>query len=497
LSDAGRENRFRIALGCILALAAAVRFAHLGGASLWLDEIFQSYLVHAPAPVFWKALRLDAVHPPGDYLIDRAIEIFHPGDTAKKIPVVLWGVASIAALGALLRRRGGPRVGLLTAALLAAAPFHVRYSQEYRPYALGTFLACLSLWLLDRALERPTAIRRAAALAAMLATAYTLYVAVVAVAVGALSLAGTDAFSAESPRRSNARSTLRLVPGAAAILGILYLPWWGVVRTASARAVARPPRWIDPERWRLLLAFFTVSYKQEGWSFGSRSLYGIVFAVTLLLLAAGAVACLRRPALRFVPLWAFGGIAIMEGMRSISPAFGAFRYSLPSGIALGGVAAAGIDALAAGRRRFLAAAVFSIIVLFQAIALAAYYRNGRYDWSRMVAFLRDRPAAETIYTSAHNPQYCLAYYLCGPGWLTDGNRCGRKLVNLEGATAPLDAARSSGSRAWLVLDGMPASEGPRAWAARLPAIPFPEAEGCLLKAVGDFPRPGASPETPR
>jgi len=60
-------------------------------------------------------------------------------------------------------------------------------------------------------------------------------------------------------------------------------------------------------------------------------------------------------------------------------------------------------------------------------------------------------------------------------------------VNLEGATAPLDAARNSGAGAWLVLDGMPASEGPRAWAARLPAIPFPEAECCVLKAVGGPP----------
>lgn len=497
MSDAGRESRFRIALGCILALAAAVRLAHLGGASLWLDEIFQSYLVHAPAKVFWKALRFDAVHPPGDYLVGRAVEIFHPGDMAKKIPAVLWGVASIGALAALLRRRGGPRAGLWTAALLAAAPFHVRYSQEYRPYALGTFLACLSLWLLDRALERPTAARRAATLAAMLATAYTLYVAVVAVAVGALALAGTDAFSGVGPRRANARSTLRLAPVAAAILGVLYLPWWSVVRTASARAVARPARGIDPERWRLLLAFFTVSYKQEGWSFGSRPLYGIVFALTLVLIAAGTVVCFRRPSLRFVPLWALGGMAVMEGLRAVSPAFGAFRYSLASGIALAGVAAAGLDELWVRRRPVLAATVLAVIVLFQASALASYYRNGRYDWSRIVAFLRARPPAETIYTSAHNPQYCLAYYLCGPEWLTDGNRCGRPLVNLEGATAPLDAARSSGRRSWLVLDGMPASERPRAWAASLPAIPFPEAEGCVLKAVGDAPRTAPPREQPR
>jgi hypothetical protein len=227
-----------------------------------------------------------------------------------------------------------------------------------------------------------------------------------------------------------------------------------------------------------------VSYKPEGWSFGYRPLYAAVLAITLLLLAAGTVACLRRPALRFAPLWAFGGMAAMEGMRALSPAFGPFRYSLPSGIALAGVIAAAIDGMLVRRRPLLAAAAFSAVFLFQARALAAYYENGRYDWSRLVAFLRSRPTAETIYTSAHNPQYCLAYYLCGPEWLTDGKRCGRDIENLEGTTAPLDAQRTAGGRAWLVLDGMPASEGPREWARDLPAALFPEAEGSVLKALG-------------
>jgi hypothetical protein len=251
---------------------------------------------------------------------------------------------------------------------------------------------------------------------------------------------------------------------------------------------AHPARRVDLERWRLLFAFFTVSPKQEGWAFGYKPLYGAVFAMMLVLIAAGTIACLRRPALRFVPLWALGGLAAMEGMRVLSPAFGPFRYSLPSGIALAGVAAAGIDALLARRRVFWAAAATAIVVLFQGYALASYYRNGRYDWSRLVAFLRSRPASETIYTSAHNPEYCLAYYLCGPEWLTDGKRCGREIVNLEGATAPLDAQRAADGGAWLVLDGMPASEGPRAWARDLPAALFPEAEGSILKAVGPSSR---------
>jgi hypothetical protein len=247
---------------------------------------------------------------------------------------------------------------------------------------------------------------------------------------------------------------------------------------------AHPALRIDLERWRLLFAFFTVSPRQVGWSFGYKPLYGAVFAIALALIASGTIVCLRRPALRFVPLWAFGGLAVMEGLRALSPAFGPFRYSLPSGIALAGVAAAGIDEMLARRRPLLAASAVFIIVLFQAFALRAYYRNGRYDWTRLVVFLRSQPPAETIYTSAHNPQYCLAYYLCGPGWWSDGRRCGREIRNLEGDTAPLDAQRAAGGRAWLVLDGMPASDGPRAWAEDLPGTLFPEAEGAVLKAVG-------------
>ena len=484
MSDAQTERNYRIALGSVLGLAAAFRLWHLGSVTLWIDEIFQSSLVYAPFRTFWAALRHDAAHPPLDYLVGRLVQAFHPTDPVRKVPDVLWGVGSIAALAELVRRRGGRRLALLTAAFLAAAPFHVRYSQEYRPYALGTLLAAVTLGLVDRVLDRPTAGRSAASLLAALATAYTLYVAAIAVAVGAAALVATDAFSSETTRRANAREVRRSAPAALAVLALLYLPWLSVVRTAAARTTFHAERVFDPKRWRLLLAFFTVSPSPEGWSFGPKPLYAAAFLLALLLLAAGTVACSRRPALRFLPLCAFGGIASIEALRTVSPHFAPFRCALPSAIALAGVAASGVEALFSRGRRILAIAVLSAVLLFQGRALESYYRSGRYDWSRLLAVLRASPSSEPIYTSAHNPQYCIAYYLCGPAWLTDGHRCGRPLVNLEGGVTALDEAKSRGESAWLVLDGAPASAAPRAWAASLPELSFPEAEGCVLKRIG-------------
>src|SRR5206468_5787020 len=101
-----------------------------------LDEILQGYMIQGDWKSFWGSLRFDAVHPPLDYLIARGVEVFVPANWARKLPAVFWGVGTVAFLGALVTRRVGQAAGLLTALLLALAPFHVHYSQEFRPYSL-------------------------------------------------------------------------------------------------------------------------------------------------------------------------------------------------------------------------------------------------------------------------------------------------------------------------------------------------------------------------
>ncbi len=112
--------------------------------------MLQTYWIHGSWSFLWQALTFDAFHPPLDYVLGRLLEPLGPSDPIRKLLPVLWGTAGIAAFGRLLARRAGETAGLVGAALLAFSPYHVRYSQELRPYALGLLLLTASLLLLDR-----------------------------------------------------------------------------------------------------------------------------------------------------------------------------------------------------------------------------------------------------------------------------------------------------------------------------------------------------------
>ena len=71
-----------------------------------------------------------------------------------RLPPLLAGLGSLAALALFLRRVGAPRAGLIAAAFLALHPWHVRFSVEARGYSLMLLFLILSLWALVNALER-------------------------------------------------------------------------------------------------------------------------------------------------------------------------------------------------------------------------------------------------------------------------------------------------------------------------------------------------------
>ena len=70
---------------------------------------------------FWASIRYDAGHPPLDYVLARAWEGLHPADWFRKIPVVLYGTATVGMYGALIGRRAGTAAGLVSAVFLAFA----------------------------------------------------------------------------------------------------------------------------------------------------------------------------------------------------------------------------------------------------------------------------------------------------------------------------------------------------------------------------------------
>ena len=117
-----------------------MRLCRLDHFSYNLDESLQTYWIHGSWSFLWQALTFDAFHPPLDYVLGRILEPLGPSDPIRKLLPVLWGTVGIAVFGRFLARRAGETAGLVGAALLAFSPYHVRYSQELRPYALGLLL---------------------------------------------------------------------------------------------------------------------------------------------------------------------------------------------------------------------------------------------------------------------------------------------------------------------------------------------------------------------
>ena len=89
----------------------------------------------------------------------------------RSLPALL-GVATVPLLYAAGRRLTDGTTALMAALLLAVSPFHVRYGQESRMYALMTLLAagallCLAVWLAD---SRAGSVQRRAAMGGLAVT---------------------------------------------------------------------------------------------------------------------------------------------------------------------------------------------------------------------------------------------------------------------------------------------------------------------------------------
>jgi hypothetical protein len=481
-----REFRILAAAG-LLGAAAAVRLFRLDHFSYGLDEILQAFWISGDWRFFWKSLTFDAFHPPLDYLLDRIVEPLSPADWARKLLPVVWGLGTIVAVGLLVGCRAGRTAGWTAALLLAFAPFHVRYSQELRPYSLGLFLLALSLYLLDRYLEKPRAGRLAALWLACLATAYTLYLAAVVLAIAAAAMLAEDSFSADPGRRRAARRFLLWSPVFGAALFVAYLPWWPVVLEAARRPVPVPHPPMTWERMGRLLSFFSFA-PDDGYPLGWRG------PLYLLLVALGFRIAFKKPGLRFLVVWPLLGYVVIEMLGRLHPHWYVSRRYLPVGLAFPTLAALPIAALASKPRlRPVAVIPLAAVLFFDLRSLAVYFREGRADWRTLTDYLRrESPPHERVFTENQYKQLCTAYYLVGPRWAFEGGKRGREVLNLDGEVVRLTWSWRPGERAWLVAGG-PGMPYPdlRRWADPFPAISFPKAEGSVLRRLDAERRDGA------
>ena len=470
-ADRSTARLFRILLWSTVLLALLIRLYRLDRFSFWLDEIMQSLFIHGSWKDFWSSLRTDGFHPPLDYLIDRLGEHLRPTDAGRRLLPVAWGTMSVAALGSLVARRAGRAAALLAALFLALAPFHVRYSQEFRPYSLGVCALLVSLLCLDSWLERPGWIRLGILYLTCLATAYSLYFAAIALAMASAGLLFEDALSGPPERRRSARQFLNWSPAFVGLLWIGYLPWLPVVSEAARRAAFAPPPEMSLDRAAHVLAFYTFA-PNEGYPLGTLGAFSVVLILT------GVWVALLRRRLRFFVVWAIGGSAAIEALEHIHPHFFASRYFLTTAMTFPVFAGLAISSI--GRRnllRMFLAMAFSVgIVVGDVRGLTSYFRDGRPDWRPLAAFLRKQPIDERIITENGYAQLCLGYYVVGPNWLRTGPVERRSIVSVFGDAKELSRVWEPGKNAWLVLGGT-RSEAVRQSTEKYPSIPFPTAEG--------------------
>ena len=128
-----------------MILALILRLINLNQ-SLWLDEAVQAITAQNSIPYIFQEITGD-FHPPLYYfLMHFWVRVFGDSEIALRMPSVLFGVGTIYVLYKIAIKLQGKFTAILSAVLLATAPFHVYYSQEARMYSMVIFFASLSIY---------------------------------------------------------------------------------------------------------------------------------------------------------------------------------------------------------------------------------------------------------------------------------------------------------------------------------------------------------------
>lgn len=142
-----------VALLAIVAVGAILRFYALGAKTIWLDEAFSIWIANHPlAEIFPWLIRIDH-HPPLYYVSLHFWQALF-GDIQGPVRALsaLCGTLAIPVFYLATRRLFNTPTALIATLILALSPFHVRFAQEARMYALLTLAAAGVLYFTARLL---------------------------------------------------------------------------------------------------------------------------------------------------------------------------------------------------------------------------------------------------------------------------------------------------------------------------------------------------------
>jgi mannosyltransferase len=133
-----------MAIYFVLLLALILRLIIIDQ-SFWLDEASQAMTSLRPLnEIIFN--NLQDFHPPLSYIMTHFWIQFSKNEVWLRLLPVLFGIGTVYMLYLLGRKLFDEKVGLLAALLLALAPYHIYYSQEFRMYSMAAFFAIVSMY---------------------------------------------------------------------------------------------------------------------------------------------------------------------------------------------------------------------------------------------------------------------------------------------------------------------------------------------------------------
>jgi hypothetical protein len=140
----------------LTALGFALRLYALGRESLWFDELLQLDIAQASLGDILPQLSRHTAMPL-DYVLTHFWILGGRQEAWVRLPAVIFGMLTLPLTFQLGRSLFGRTEGMLFMALFTLSPFHIRYSQEARPYALGVLgviLTAYAFWQFRRVQRR-------------------------------------------------------------------------------------------------------------------------------------------------------------------------------------------------------------------------------------------------------------------------------------------------------------------------------------------------------
>ncbi len=453
----------------ITALGFALRTVRLEFQPLWWDEGWSLFFATRQFGTMLERTAVD-IHPPLYYaLLTIWMQFAGKGVIAVRLLSVVIGTMTIPLLYALAKRLFGTRVALVSAFLLAIAPFHVYYSQEVRMYGLVTFLCLASVYLFVVILDTSNH-RRGSGVVWLLyvlasaAALYTQYYAAFVVAFQIFLVGFIAIRKTVTERMETAAKRGELIPGfpqgwaAGAALGrivtawlavaALYMPWVLYVGPklytyVSMKVVADADRSLDPVTYaaQKLIAFSVGHVTAWTWLVPISSVSLVLLLLSLVYPGVPA----RHGKLRsriivilylVVPLL-FGYIVNL--LYPFNPERGE-RLLLPAAPAFYMLVAAGILVLWE-RRKGIGLAALLFVVSICGASLYDFYSVPRYpndDYRPLIANIQRLAQPGDLYLAVHPWQigYLETYYDGAPltiietpsaEWMRDYNRLDREL----------------------------------------------------------------------